>query len=69
VVLEVSASNSLVILTWPASATNYFLETSGAVAAGALWTPLTNNIVTVSNSFRLTLSPTNSAAFFRLHRQ
>ena len=69
VVLEVRASNGLVVLTWPASATNFVMETTDTAAAGSVWTPLTNTIITVSNSFRLALSPNNPAAFFRLHQR
>lgn len=69
VVLQVSTSNNLVILTWPASATNFVLEASETAGAGSFWTPLTNTTVTISNRFRLALSTNRSAAFFRLHQR
>ena len=69
VLLEVSRSNSLVTLTWPASASNFVLETSGTAAPGSFWTSQTNGIVTIGNSFRLDLSPNSPAAFFRLNQR
>jgi uncharacterized repeat protein (TIGR03803 family) len=68
VVLQVAASNGFVILTWPASTTNFVLETSDTLSASSVWTPLTNNISTVSNNFTLTRSANSTAAFFRLHQ-
>ena len=68
VVLQVAASNGFVILTWPASATNFVLETSDTLSASSVWTPLTNNISTVSNNFTLTRSANSTAAFFRLYQ-
>jgi uncharacterized repeat protein (TIGR03803 family) len=68
VVLQVSASNGSVMLSWPASATNFVLETSDALSAGSVWTPLTSNISMVSNHFILFLAATNNTAFFRLHQ-
>jgi hypothetical protein len=71
VVLKVSTSNNLIVLTWPAAATNFVVETSDTAAAGSVWTPLplTNTIVSISNSFRLALSANSPAAFFRLHQR
>jgi uncharacterized repeat protein (TIGR03803 family) len=68
VVLQVGAADGLVFLTWPASATNFVLETSDTVA-GTGWTPLTNGIITISNNFRLTLPSGSPAAFFRLYQR
>jgi uncharacterized repeat protein (TIGR03803 family) len=69
VVLQVSTSNNFVILTWPASATNFVAETSETAGAGSVWTPLTNTTVTISNNFSLALSANSSAAYFRLHQR
>jgi len=67
VVLQISATNGLVVLTWPASATNFVLETSPTIVSSAAWTPLTNGISTVNNNLSLTLPANGGAAFFRLH--
>jgi len=69
VLLQMSTLNSFVVLSWPASATNFVLETSNTAGTDSDWTPLTNSIITVSNSFCLTLSPNRSDAFFRLHQR
>ena len=45
------------------------LETSGIVSPGAVWTPLTNGVMTVSTNFVLTNNITASTAFYRLHGQ
>lgn len=68
VLTAIRAGNRL-ILSWPATATNYVLETSAVAGATALWTPATNGVVQSGNSFFLTNNPTAGAAFFRLHQQ
>ena len=68
IALEFATSNRFVQLTWPISATNFFLETSDRLASGSIWTALTNNIGIEGDDFSLTLPATNGAAFFRLHQ-
>jgi len=68
VVLAVTASNGCVILSWPASATNFVLETCDTLSACSVWLPLTNNISTVSNSVTLPIPVNSGTAFFRLHQ-
>ncbi|HSU53117.1 MAG TPA: choice-of-anchor tandem repeat GloVer-containing protein, partial [Candidatus Dormibacteraeota bacterium] len=68
VVLQVTTSNHLVRLSWPISATNFVLETSGTLSFSAVWSGITNNISTVNDTFRVTLPATSAAAFFRLHQ-
>jgi len=58
-----------VVLSWPAAATNYALETTGALASGATWTPLTNGIATAGDTCLFTNRASGHAAFYRLHRQ
>ena len=69
VVLRVSATNGSLVLNWPASATNFVLQTSAAFSPGSVWTALTNNITTVSNHFTISLPANANAAFFRLQQQ
>jgi uncharacterized repeat protein (TIGR03803 family) len=68
IALEVATSNRFVQLTWPISATNFFLETCDRLSSSSTWTALTNNIATEGDDFSLTLAATNGAAFFRLHQ-
>jgi uncharacterized repeat protein (TIGR03803 family) len=68
VALEVATSNHFVQLTWPISATNFFLETSDKLSPTSTWAALTNNIGIDDYDFTLTLPTTNGAAFFRLHQ-
>ena len=49
--------------------TAFVLETSSAISAGAVWTPLTNGVVMVGNNFVLTNNAAATAAFYRLHGQ
>jgi uncharacterized repeat protein (TIGR03803 family) len=67
VVLQINVTNGLVALNWPASATNFVLETSPTIVSGAAWTPLTNGITMVTNNLSLTLPASGGPAFFRLH--
>ena len=43
------------------------LETSSTVSPGAVWTPLTNGVMTLGNNFVLTNDVGGSNAFYRLH--
>ena len=63
------AINHQVILSWPTWAYSFVLETSRAVSSGAVWTPLTNGVVTVGGNFVQTNSVNASNAFYRLHEQ
>jgi uncharacterized repeat protein (TIGR03803 family) len=67
VVLQINVTNGLVALNWPASPTNFVLETSPTIVSGAAWTPLTNGITMVTNNLSLTLPASGGPAFFRLH--
>jgi uncharacterized repeat protein (TIGR03803 family) len=68
IALEIAASNRFVQLTWPISATNFFLETCDKLSFNSTWTTLANNIGIDRDDFILTLSATNASAFFRLHQ-
>jgi sugar lactone lactonase YvrE len=63
------AVNYQVILSWPTWAYSFVLETSSTVSSGAVWTPLTNGVVTLGNNFVLTNNVSGSNAFYRLHGQ
>jgi sugar lactone lactonase YvrE len=63
------AANNQVVLSWPTWAYSFLLETSGIVSPGAVWTPLTNGVVTLGNNLVLTNDVGGSNAFFRLYEQ
>ena len=67
-VLQISAVGGALVLTWPASASNYVLEAISAVSPGTPWTPITNGITASPDDFSLTTSPSSSSAFYRLRR-
>jgi len=62
-------ANNQVILSWPTWAYSFLLETSSTVFSGAIWTPLTNGVVTLGTNFVLTNNVTGSDGFYRLHGQ
>jgi hypothetical protein len=66
--LQAAVSADQVVLSWPAAATNYFLETASRLDPQSGWTPLTNGVTLSQDSFVLTNAITSPAAFFRLHR-
>jgi streptogramin lyase len=62
-------ANSQVILSWPTWAYSFVLETSSNVSPGAVWTPLTNGVMTVGGNLVLTNNINAPTAFYRLHGQ
>jgi sugar lactone lactonase YvrE len=68
VTLRGSLISGQLVLSWPASATNYILETRSSLAPGVAWTPLGG--ATVSGNNFVKTNPVNQAqGFFRLHAQ
>ncbi len=67
--LGIQATPSQVVLSWPASATNYVLETTANRIPSAAWTALTNGVVTSGGSRFLTNSLVGPAAYYRLRKQ
>ena len=65
--LQIALSGNQSVVSWPATATNFILETASALAGS--WTPITNGISIAADSFLLTNSSVLSAGFFRLRRQ
>ena len=49
-------------------ARSFELEEGGAVSAGAVWTPLTNGVVTVGSDYVLTNAAAATTAFYRLRK-
>ncbi len=63
--LQASLIAGQMVLSWPVGASNYVLETSGSLTAGALWTSLTSGITLSGDHFVIT-NPVAPPAFFRL---
>jgi hypothetical protein len=66
--LQISCTSNQVVLSWPVSASNYVLETTGTLLPGASWLRLTNGVVANGGNFVLTNQATASSAFYRLHQ-
>ena len=67
--LRIVTSGRAVILSWPASAPDFVLETSSILVSNAVWTPLTYDVVTNGDSFVLTNEPSAGQSFYRLRHQ
>lgn len=67
--LEITATPNQAVLSWPAAATNFLLETTGTLVPPAAWTPLTNGVVVAGGACFLTNSMAGPTAFYRLHEQ
>jgi hypothetical protein len=63
--LEIALSGGAVLLTWPANAGGYVMETSSSLAS-TNWTALTNAPVLMSDRYALTNSWSDQTRFFRL---
>jgi hypothetical protein len=61
-------SSGKFVMSWPSSATNYVLQTSATLRAGAVWKTVTGAGV-VGNNFVLTNKTLGVAGFFRLTLQ
>ncbi|MCX6902402.1 MAG: hypothetical protein NTW03_02750 [Verrucomicrobia bacterium] len=66
--LQITRLPGQVVLAWPASAAGFVLETSGMLAPGAVWTPLTNALSLDGTNLVRTNATTDPAAFFRLRQ-
>ena len=66
--LQITAAANLLVLSWPTTANGFVLETATTIAAGAVWSQLTNAVVLVGDSFVLTNNATAAALFYRLHK-
>jgi sugar lactone lactonase YvrE len=66
--LQFAAIGNQFVLSWPTWADGFMLESSPALGPSASWSPVTNNIATVADSF---VSTNNLAdnTYFRLHLQ
>jgi len=65
--LQTTRQGNKLILSWPAAAAAFTLETRSAAVTGA-WTPLTTGIFLIGNNFVRTNTIGPTPAFFRLHQ-
>jgi hypothetical protein len=66
--LQAALLGGKVVVSWPAAASNYVLETKGTVTSATTWTLVTTGVVLSGNSFYKTNSASVAPAFFRLHK-
>ncbi|HTI71084.1 MAG TPA: choice-of-anchor D domain-containing protein [Candidatus Limnocylindria bacterium] len=55
-------------ITWPGAQSGYLLESSETLGQGAIWTPRTNGILTISNQFSISIERDRNQEFFRLRK-
>ncbi|MDB6019925.1 MAG: hypothetical protein JWR19_4414 [Pedosphaera sp.] len=67
-VLQITGSGPAVALSWLTNNIGFALQSSPSVAPGAVWSPVTNTVVTVGNQFSVTVDINPAAQFFRLFR-
>jgi regulation of enolase protein 1 (concanavalin A-like superfamily) len=66
--LSVFQGNGSLSLTWPVATSGFTLESSPALGRNAIWTPVTGEALVIGLNNQVSISPTNSAMFFRLFR-
>jgi sugar lactone lactonase YvrE len=67
-VLRILLAGSQGVVSWPASASAFELESAPAMAPGGVWTPLTNGVTATGDGFVFTNAVQPGAAFYRLRR-
>lgn len=65
--LHIFPSNTNLTLTWGSSVTNWILESSSVLGAGAGWTQVPQSPTNQSGRFTVTVPMSDDARFFRLH--
>jgi len=66
--LQIAAEGNRAILSWPASATGYTLETTTILGTNSAWSSLTNGVAISGGSWRSTNVIAAGTAFFRLRK-
>jgi len=66
--LSITRGAGTVTLRWPASAADYFLESTAALGPGAVWDLVFDVPTLEGDSFALTVNSTEAAQFYRLSR-
>jgi hypothetical protein len=67
--LAITRSGATATLSWPATAdSGFFLESTATLKPPISWSAVTNPIVVMNGQRRVTVSATNPANFYRLHK-
>ena len=66
--LQIELVGNQAVLSWPSSASNYVLETQGALLPGQPWSSLTNGVTLVSGQFVMSRPLTSTSGVYRLRR-
>ena len=64
--LQITPAGTNVVLTWPADATSYHLETTTSLAPASSWITVPNPPTVIGPTNQVTLPVSNPRAFFRL---
>jgi hypothetical protein len=64
--LSVTRSNEAVVVSWPASAAGFTLESTPDLTPPANWSPVTNPVFSANDELRVVLLPAASHQFHRL---
>jgi hypothetical protein len=64
----ISGVQSNINLTWPSYGIGYTVESTPALGANTLWSPISRTPVLSNNLWQLALPATNNASFIRLMR-
>jgi len=64
--LQITPAGTNVILTWPADATSYHLETTASLFPASSWIAVPNPPTLIGTTNQLVLPASNASAFFRL---
>jgi hypothetical protein len=64
--LSVFRTNAAVIVSWPASADGFLLETASDLAPPATWNPVTNPVLSASGQLSVVLPAIGPGQFHRL---
>jgi hypothetical protein len=57
-----------VLLQWPTNYMGFTVESALSLDAPSLWQPMTNGVTVNGAVFGVSVSTTNAAQFFRLHK-
>jgi hypothetical protein len=67
-ILSATTGTNGILLSWPAVAAGFMLESSTNLASDSLWAPVTNRSQTVGAQSTVTISPLATQEFFRLRQ-
>ena len=64
--LQIFASKPNIVLSWPASATDYVLKQTASLALPVTWSPVTNSITIVGTNNTVSINAASGVRFFEL---